>query len=285
MASIEKMIDKLEELPSPDFIVQRIISLASDPNTSARELAEAIMIDASLSAKILKLANSAYYGIPRKITVLNEAIMILGFKTVRNLAMSVFTYGALFQKSKREDSGIDRRALWRHFVYVAVASETLGEILGYPVKEELFMNGLLHDIGKVALDVISPKLMKALHKITSEKKRNFIEAENLLEVPSHTLIGAKLVEKWLLPEMVVQSVSGHHNPDLYIDSINAEIIAIVHIADVVINIMHPGDSLSYGKPELNHEALNILSLKPKILSKFIDRLKDKLEKVDEFINM
>ncbi len=285
MVSIEKMIDKLEELPTPDFVVQKIITVASDPNASVKELANAIMMDASLSSKVLKLANSAYYGIPREITVLNEAIMILGFKTVRNLAMSVFTYGALFQGSHGEDSGINREALWRHFVYVAVASETLGEILGYPVKEELFINGLLHDIGKVALDVISPKVMRALHKITSEKKRNFTEAEDLLEVPSHTSIGAKLVEKWGLPEMIVQSVAGHHNPELYIDSINAEVVAMVHIADVVINTMYPGDSLSYGKPELSHEALNILSLKPRILPRFIDRLKDKLVKVDDFVNM
>jgi len=285
MVSIEKMIDKLEELPTPDFVVQKIISIASDPSTSVKELANAIMMDASLSSKVLRLANSAYYGIPREITLLNEAIMILGFKTVRNLALSVFTYGALFQESRKEDSGIDRKGLWRHFVYVAVASETLGEMLGYPVKEELFINGLLHDIGKVALDVISPKVMKALHKVTSGKKRNFTEAEELLEVPSHTSIGAKLAEKWGLPEMIVQSIAGHHNPELYIDSINAEVIATVHIADVIINTMYPGDSLSYGKPKLSHEALNILSLKPRILPRFIERLKDKLMKVEDFVNM
>ena len=283
MLSIDKMIDRIEELPSPDFVVQKIISVASDPHASAQELADAIMMDASLSSKVLKLANSAYYGIPRRISVLSEAIMILGFKTVRNLAMSVFTYSSLFSSNGTE--AINRKSLWRHFVYVAVGSETLGEILGYPVKEELFINGLLHDIGKVALDVISPRMMRAISSITSAKNRTFLEAEKLLEVPPHTSIGAKLVERWGLPDVIVQTVEGHHSPEMFLDSINAEVVAIVHVADVVANMMFPGDSLSYGKPNLSHDALNLLVLRPKTLIRFMDRFKVKVKKADEFLEM
>ncbi len=283
MVSIDSLIGKIEELPTPDFIVQKIISVASDPNASAQELANAITMDASLTSKVLKLANSAYYGIPRKITVLNEAIMILGFKTVRNLAMSVFTYSALFQG--KEDTAIDRKRLWRHFIYTAIAGETIGSELGYPVKEELFINGLLHDIGKIALDVVSPKLMRAVHEVASKTNRTFSEAEELLEIPSHTAVGGKLVERWGLPEMIVQTVEGHHVPEMFIDSINAEIVSIIHIANVLTNIMYPGDSLSFGKPRLSHEALNLLSLKPKFLLRMVEKLKQKFLKANEFLEM
>ena len=284
MITIDKMIDRIEELPSPDFVVQKIISVASDPKASAQQLADAIMMDASLSSKVLKLANSAYYGIPRKISILSEAIMILGFKTVRNLAMSVFTYSSLFS-SESADQLVNRKALWRHFVYVAIGSETLGEILGYPVKEELFINGLLHDIGKVALDVISSRMLKSIARITSSKNRTFSEVEQLLEIPPHTSIGAKLVERWGLPEVIVQTVEGHHNPEMFIDSINAEVVAIVHVADVVANMMYPGDSLSFGNPTLSHEALNLLVLRPKTLIRFMDRFRGKVKKADEFLEM
>ncbi len=283
MITIDKFISKIEELPTPDFIVQKIISVASDPNASAQELANAIMMDASLSSKVLKLANSAYYGIPRKITALNEAIMILGFKTVRNLAMSVFTYSALF--GGKTDEEIDRKGLWRHFVYTAIAGELMGEMLGYPVKEELFITGLLHDIGKIALDVISPKIMKAVYRLALKTKKTFMEAEELLEMPSHTAIGGKLAQRWGLPDMIVQTVEGHHVPEIFIDSMNSEVVAMIHISDVVVNVMYPGDSLSFGDPRLSHEALNLLSLKPKFLVKFMDRLKERVKRADDFLEM
>jgi len=284
LVSIDKLVEKIEELPTPDFIVQKIISVASDPNASVKELADSIMMDASLSSKVLKLANSAYYGIPRKITVLNEAIMILGFKTVRNLAMSVFTYNSLFAGGG-EESGIDRKSLWRHFVFTAIASEALGEILGYPVKEELFINGLLHDIGKIAIDVMSPRMMKTIHEVARGGKKNFLEVEETLDLPPHTIVGAKLVERWGLPEMIVQTVDGHHDPKKYSDSLSAEVVAIVHIADAVVNTMYPGDSLSYGKPRLSPDALNLLSLRPKMMKRYVEKLKEKFQKAGDFLEM
>ena len=283
MVTIDKLIEKIEELPTPDFIVQKIMNVASDPNASAKELANVIMMDASLSSKVLKLANSAYYGIPRKITVLNEAIMILGFKTVRNLAMSIFTYSSLFAGGG--DSKIDRKRLWKHFIYVAVGSETMGEILGYPVKEELFINGLLHDIGKIALDVMSPRIMEMIYDVTSKKNITFSRAEDLLDVPPHTVIGGKISERWGLPEVITQTIEGHHNPKMFIDSLNAEVVAMVHVADVIVNLMFPGDSLSFGKPKLSPDALNILSLRPKMIKKFIDKFKEKVSKAKEFLEM
>ncbi len=281
MVSIDKLVEKIEELPTPDFVYQKIISVASDPNASAKELADAIMMDASLSSKVLKLANSAYYGIPRRITVLNEAIMILGFKTVRNLAMSVFTYNSLFSGEGK----IDRKRLWRHFVFTAIGSETLGEILGYPVKEELFINGLLHDIGKIAMDVISPQITEMVYKLAEKKRKNFIEVEELLEIPPHTVVGAKLAEKWGLPEMIVQTIEGHHSPKMFIDSINAEVVAIVHVANAITNMAYPGDSGSFGKQRLSPDALNLLSLRPKMISRFIDKFRVKTSRAGEFLEM
>ncbi|RKX52650.1 MAG: phosphodiesterase, partial [Thermotoga sp.] len=119
MVTVDKILEKVEDLPSPDFVVQRIVQVASNPNASAKEVSQVISTDPSLSSRILKIANSAYYGIPRKISVLSEAVMILGFKTVRNLALSVFTYDRFFKKID-EKSPIDRKRLWRHFVVTAV---------------------------------------------------------------------------------------------------------------------------------------------------------------------
>ncbi len=97
---LQDILIKIDDLPTPDPIVQKIVSVASDPDASAKELAEAIKLDASLTVRILRLVNSAYYGLPRKIVALNEAIMILGFKTVRNIALSIFTYSSVLKNKK-----------------------------------------------------------------------------------------------------------------------------------------------------------------------------------------
>ncbi len=120
----KELIYSVSELPTPDVIVEQIIATASNPNVSAKELERVIAQDVGLSTKVLKLVNSAYYGLPRKISKLSEAIMILGFKTVRNLALSVFTYSALKASTK---SKIDHDKLWAHFMLTAIFSENIAK--------------------------------------------------------------------------------------------------------------------------------------------------------------
>ena len=150
---LKKTIQEIETLPSPDFILQKIVDTANNPGASAKDLNEVASKDPGFVAKILKLANSAYYGLPRNVTKLTEAIMILGFKTVRNMAMSIFTGKEFFSF---ETENLDMNEFWKHAVVVATIGELTAEIIGYSNKEELFMCGLLHDIGKSVQGVLFP---------------------------------------------------------------------------------------------------------------------------------
>ncbi len=279
---ISDFLEKIEQLPTPDPVVQRIISIASSPDASAKDLADAMRLDPSLTAKVLRLVNSAYYGLPRKIAKLNEAVMILGFKTVRNLALSVFTYNSL---AGSKNSRIDQLALWKHFVGVAVAGELLAQMLNYPNKEEVFVAGLLHDIGKLALDYISPESFAALVKITKKLQTNFYDAESRLSIPQHTTTGSLLATRWNLPEIVSQPISGHHDIKNFSDSVYADVIAMVHVADFVVNTFRYGDSYTYGGLLLSPQSLNVLSVRPKMLASFIDKLKERLATAEEFVNI
>ncbi len=279
---LSDFLDRIDQLPTPDPIVQRIIAIASDPNASAKDLADTMRMDPSLTAKVLRLVNSAYYGLPRKIAKLNEAVMILGFKTVRNLALSVFAYNSL---SGSRNSKIDHLALWKHFTGVAVAGELLSQILNYPNKEEVFVAGLLHDIGKLALDYISPESFSAVSKLTKTLKVSFFDAETKLNMAQHTATGSLLVERWNLPEIVTLPIVGHHSVKSYSDSVFADVVSMIHVADFVVNTFRYGDSYTYGGLVLSPEALNLLGIKPKMLAVFVDKLKERLVMAEEFLNI
>jgi len=280
---LQDILIKIDDLPTPDPIVQKIVSVASDPDASAKELAEAIKLDASLTVRILRLVNSAYYGLPRKIVALNEAIMILGFKTVRNIALSIFTYSSVLKNKKK--SNIDHYQLWKHFLGTAVGCELLAQMVGYPNKEELFISGLLHDIGKVALDYIFPEAFNAVTKLTKTLQISFVQAEDRLNLPNHSIVSGKMIERWNLPEIVVHSASGHHAPNNFSDSVYADVVAIVHIVDFLVNLMRYGDSYTYGGLTLSSFALNVLGIKPRFLTNLADKLKIRLVEAEDFLKI
>lgn len=280
---LQDILVKIDELPTPDPIVQRIVSVASDPDASAKDLAEAIKLDASLTVRILRLVNSAYYGLPRKIVALNEAIMILGFKTVRNIALSIFTYSSVLKNKKQ--STIDHYQLWKHFIGTAVGCELLAQMVGYPNKEELFISGLLHDIGKVALDYIFPEAFSAVTKLTKNLQISFTQAEDRLSLPNHSIISGKMIERWNLPEIVVNSASGHHTPNNFSESVYSDVIAIVHIVDFLVNLMRYGDSYTYGGLTLSSFALNVLGIKPSFLTHLVEKLKVRLMEAEDFLKI
>lgn len=280
---LEDIISRVEDLPTPDPVVNKIISTASDPEASAKDLADVVRLDPSLASRILRLVNSAYYGLPRKITLINEAVMILGFRTVRNMALSVFTYDSIL--SRKHTKHLDYFQLWKHFVGVAVGSELLAQMTGYPNKEELFIAGLLHDIGKIALDYVFPEVFESAVKLTSSLKISFCEAEEKLQIPEHAAVGMKLLQTWKLPEVIFLTCGGHHSPENFSESLYSDVISMVHIADFLINLLKYGDSFSYRKPVVEPFTLNTLGIRPKFLVRYSERLKEKLSTVQDFLNI
>ncbi len=271
---IKELLNTVTEIPTPDIVVQQIISTASNPNSSAKDLEKAISMDVGLSTKILRLVNSAYYGLPRKITKLSEAIVIVGFKTVRNLALSVFTYSALHSKH----TFIDHDKLWSHLMLTAVFSEHIAKSIGFMNREEVFLAGMMHDIGKLALDLLFPKYTYELSRVGEKAQVPFFLLEYKENVENHMEIGGELLRLWKFPDEYISVAQYHEKPSLNQDSRYIEMICIVHLANVYSNIFLPGYSLSYGEPYLDPIALNVLGLKPsalKVIYNELDRVFDK----------
>ncbi len=279
---LKKTIQEIESLPSPDFILQKIVDTANNPGASAKDLNEVASKDPAFVAKILKIANSAYYGLPRNVTKLTEAIMILGFKTVRNMAMSIFTGKEFF---KFESGRMDMKQFWKHAVVVATVGELTAEIIGYSNKEELFMCGLMHDIGKSVQGVLFPNLFDSVIGLARVKNLSYYQAEQLLEIPSHEIFAELLLEKWNFPELVLITASRHHRPQTIQNSIYSDPVNIITLSTFIAERFKMGDN-GGGKPiVLPKYCWDELGLTPVIFDELLSTVEKKIEKIEEFMNI
>lgn len=279
---LKKTIQEIESLPSPDFILQKIVDTANNPGASAKDLNEVASKDPAFVAKILKIANSAYYGLPRNVTKLTEAIMILGFKTVRNMAMSIFTGKEFF---KFESGRMDMKQFWKHAVVAATVGELTAEIIGYSNKEELFMCGLMHDIGKSVQGVLFPNLFDSVIGLARAKNLSYYQAEQLLEIPSHEIFAELLLEKWNFPELVLITASRHHRSQTIQNSIYSDPVNIITLSTFIAERLKMGDN-GGGKPiVLPKYCWDELGLTPVIFDELLSTVEKKIEKIEEFMNI
>jgi len=218
---LKKSVQQIDSLPSPDFILKKIVDTASSTSASAKELNDIVSKDSGFVSKLLKLANSSYYGLPKKVSKLTEAIMILGFKTVRNMALSIFANEQLFSFKSEE---LELRELWIHSLSVATIGETIADRIGFSNKEELFLCGLLHDIGKTVQGILFPLLFDAIVKVSRMKGWTYYRTEKELGVPTHEQFAEMLLEKWNFPELVSLAATRHHRTDDFGSSVYTDVV-------------------------------------------------------------
>ncbi|MDR3710242.1 MAG: HDOD domain-containing protein [Capsulimonadaceae bacterium] len=241
---IEWLVENAADLPSQARIAMAVTKLVNQNSASAAQVAKTISGDQVLTARVLKMANSAFYGAPRRISTLTDAIVLLGMRAIRDMAMSVSCQDLL----DREVHGysIRRGDLWKHSSCVGFAAQQLARRAKYSVAEEAFVAGLLHDIGKV---IISHRLSDEFVEITRRSEEQgvaYYDAERMVLGFDHAEIGARMCERWNLPPQLVTTIRYHHNPSAQPDS--PPLTRIVHLADVLcmmLGIGLGGDGLRY----------------------------------------
>jgi len=147
---VRSITEKIIGLPTLPTVVSKMIELVDNPKTSAQTLTSLISTDQALTAKILKLANSAYYGFPREIISVNLAVVVLGFNTVKDMGLSVSVLDAF--KSNQDEGIFEMTKFWEHSICCAIGAKMLARTYGYRITSEAFVAGLLHDVGKVVLN-------------------------------------------------------------------------------------------------------------------------------------
>jgi len=205
---IWEILEKIKDLPTLPGVYFKINRLLQDRQASLENVSRAIEVDPAMSAKILRLVNSAFYGMRSKSSSISHAIMVMGFNTVKNAVVSVTVLDTLGFKETLRD--FDIAAFWRHSISVAVLAKQLAGGSRLVPVEDAFMTGLLHDIGKIIMvRYFGDEFAKVLQKMR-EDRCSFADAETEVAAIDHVQIGAYLVRKWQLPENVIEAVAGHH---------------------------------------------------------------------------
>ena len=224
-------IRNTKDLPTLPGVAARIFQVTHDDEASARELASIVMNDQSVSAKVLNLANSAFYGFARMITTIPQAVVVLGFDTVRSLALSVSVFDALGSPSSGQVN-LDREAFWMHAIGCGAASRLIATELGYRDTGTSFMLGLLHDLGKVIMDTYLNEEYQQVVQEVVEEGRPFSEVESEILDIDHAEIGGWLAFRWRFPEVLVAPIEYHHNP-LGAEEEHLKETLVVHLANVL----------------------------------------------------
>jgi putative nucleotidyltransferase with HDIG domain len=207
---IKRITESIIGLPTLPTVVSKMIDLVDSPRTSATALARLISSDQALTAKVLKFANSAYYGFPREISTVNMAIVVLGFNAVKEMGLSLSVFDVFKKTPSAAD--FDVTLFWEHSVGCGVASRMLARAYRAPFAGEAFVAGLLHDMGKVILkQYFEPEFADILNS-QKEQNKTLEEAEASAIATGHAQIGAWLAEKWNLPKIICDTVLHHHDP-------------------------------------------------------------------------
>lgn len=211
MVSQEKLDDMVESMPAFSSSVMRVLDLTADINCSPKDLVEVIDHDPVMTLKILKLVNSAFFGLRQEIASIKQGVVILGINTVKNLAITIAAVGMLPRNSI---AGFDSEEFLLHSLGTATIARLLAEHIGVPAKDstDYFVAGLLHDFGKVVLVQFMPAEMEQALATAANEKIDLCTAETQAIGSNHADIGAMLASKWQLPDILINSIGEHHQP-------------------------------------------------------------------------
>lgn len=287
-SELKALVQKITDLPTLPSMMATITRLMQDPRTSAEELGRAISADPSLVSKVLKLVNSAFYGFPGRIGTITQAIVILGFSTIRNV---VLTTSVLKAFGKGGTAGVDVGRFWEHSLLTGAIARALAMEREANFIEETFIAGLLHDMGRI---VLSQKLPAEFEKVLKAKRDSGLpqlEAEQAVLRLTHGDIGGWLARKWNLPLPYVEVMRLHHFPLLALEQENilqrdtVNLVFIVHAADALSKGIRDGalqaESLSGIHPQVRSE----LKLDPAGWDRFRLKAEQEIAKARSFLEI
>lgn len=240
-ATMPALADAVAGLVSPPHICMRVRELVEGDTASASDLGDVIAQDPSLAARLLRLANSSFYGLRRPVDTLSRAVSVVGGRELYGLTLAAWAVDAI---ATARGTGMDIDIFWRHSLFCGLLARLLGLRAGYPGAERLFVAGLLHDLGALALAHGAPALSGELHRLAggSEPGLHALERERLGF--THGELGAELLARWRVPESITMAVRHHHEPA----GAGPE-AALVHLADAVANTSELSAYGEHAEPE------------------------------------
>jgi putative nucleotidyltransferase with HDIG domain len=276
LEKIRREVEEIGALPTLPEIPMKILSLIANEDSSMEDISKIVERDPSLTANILKVANSPYYGARQKIASLKLALAMMGLNEIINIVTGI-SIVRLFP-ARPKGGSFERTKFWQHSFGCASASRMLASTLQLDTDGVEFVAGLLHDLGKLILDQYFHAKLRDIRKLQGKEGISVLEAEVEVVGVDHATLGSWLAERWDLPASLVESIAYHHRPldvlALAPPSREPALTAIVHLADIVAHepdlefteSMQASESFSDNlawkiilaeRPELNNESINL----------------------------
>jgi HD-like signal output (HDOD) protein len=238
---LERVQAYIAKMPSLSTTALKVLETCNDPQASANDLKRVISLDPVLTARVLKLINSAYYSLSIPVTSLTRAIVMLGLNTVKNLALSV----AILDNFKHNESNavFSPDEFWMHSLCVGVIAKNIADFKMKASKslEAFFVAGLLHDLGKIPLNRQFPSEYRRVWKLAEDRQINLRHSENQHLGIDHCTVGSMIAKKWCLGTTLIEALSCHHDPD---DSseVDRDFVYIVSLANQFANYLNIGSA-------------------------------------------
>jgi len=278
---VKEAISEISHIATLPEVTLKIIRLVEDPDATAQDLNRIITNDPALGARILKVVNSAFYGLPGQIGSLNRAIVLLGLNAVKNIAIAA-SLAKLFRGGQISPT-FAARDLWTHSIAVATASRLLADKAGLGLPDEAFLAGLIHDLGlMVEIQARRPKFVEAIEKCDADPQLSMRDAEYQVLGVTHEQFGAGLCQTWKFPASFTY-VTGYHHRPTELDPAHRTLTLVVHAADAVAAQLALGYSRDVETQSVDADLLDEVNLTNQKLDQVAETLPQATEEAADLL--
>ena len=276
--NVQELVQQVDTLVSLPEVCVKINQMIDSSDCSAKEMGEVISGDADLSARLLKIVNSAFYGLPGRVDTISRAVTVVGTEELRNLALMTSAC-QVFKGIPGEL--VNMNEFWRTGITTGVIARTLARQCGVLHGERLFVQGVLHDIGRLVIFQQLPELSRDILLVANGDDEVQTAAEKDILGFSHAEVGFALLKRWQLPESVLTAVRYHHEPAKAVDY-RVE-TALIHIASTFANGINQGEYLGGALTQVDRRAWKTTGLTAKELEEALEEVQDEVREVIEFM--
>ena len=274
---LQKAMSRVTEIGSLPEVTTKIVEVVEDPRATAHDMHEIVKNDPGLATKILKVVNSAFYGLPSQVASLDRAIIMLGLSAVKNIALAtslsrLFKPGAITEQFAARD-------LWSHSIAVGVCAKLLTKAARGPHADEAFVAGLVHDMGLLIEHQLVREQLKEIVNRCMNGTEDFCTVEAEIIGANHQAFGAALAAKWKFPPGLRYAIAYHHNP-MQLKPEFRNVATMTYVADTVCCRDEYGFWLTAHKQELSDELLATVGLTPAKIEEVSADLPDKVEEAE-----
>jgi HD-like signal output (HDOD) protein len=268
------LVNNTIELPTMPEVLLKLNDVLANPDTSADDVAKVVARDPAVATNVLRIVNSAYYGLQVRVSSVSLAVSVMGFNMTKKVALKAAVF-SVFGRRREKIQHFDPTAFWKHSIFTGVAARTLGSnsaLFAESHPEDLYIAGLLHDIGKIIMmEKAAPRYLATLRN-AAQSRRAELDVEQEDFGFTHADVGSVLAIKWFLPEDLAIAIRYHHCPAK--DPFHRSLSSLIHLADQLAWSAGNPSTIGTPVPQLDHEVYDQIGLDPKRVEELLPQVQE-----------